>query len=77
MAKLFLCRPETRSGIKRIWVDYVRVMEEGVLDFLSMPLKHCLKYPVLVPERCLRAGTNSERNGKQKQQQKIPSGSRD
>lgn len=77
MAKLFLCRPKTRSEIKRIGADYIRVVEEGVLDFLSMPFKHCLKYPVLVPERCLWAGNNSEMNGKQKQQQKILSGSRD
>lgn len=46
MAKLSLCRPKTRSEIKRIWVYYVKAIEEGVLDFLSMPLEDCLKYSV-------------------------------
>lgn len=46
MSKPFLCRPKTRSKIKRIWVDCVRVMGERVLDFLSVPLEDCLIYSV-------------------------------
>lgn len=43
MAKPFLCRPKARSEIE---VDYVKVMEGRVLDFVSMPLDNCLKYSV-------------------------------
>lgn len=46
MSKPFLRRPKTRSEIKRICVDCVRVVGEGVLDFLSVPLEDWLIYSV-------------------------------
>lgn len=74
MSKPFLCRPKTRSEIKRICVDCVRVVGGGSFRFSfsaprGLPDIFCT---VLGPQRCFQTGNNSKMNNKQKQQQKIP-----
>jgi len=46
MAKPFWCRVKIKPGIKWLWLDNIKVMKEGVLAFLSVPLEDCLKCSV-------------------------------
>lgn len=74
MSKPFLRRPKTRSKIKRICVDCVRVMGEGVLDFLSVPLEDCLIYSVQFWDQkdALRLKTIQRWITKKRNRKKIP-----
>lgn len=74
MAKPCWCRPKTRSEIKRIWADSIKVTKEGVLDFRFMPLDFLKYYVQFWYQKRLLTGNNSKVNGNKsnKNNKRIP-----
>lgn len=74
MAKPCWCRPKTRSEIKRIWADSIKVTKEGVLDFHFMPLDFLKCSVQFWYQKCFLTGNNSKVNGNKsnKTNKRIP-----